>query len=177
MRLFFRDAQFGEPLQYFVSLDFQLPRQLVYSNLLHRESYLQLTRGDATTRHYYFAAHSPHPQLRHDCEENPRPLSYQNVPRSPDPRRAPFPPVPNPVPRALRRALPQALRRFWGRPAPRRPRQLPPRAPPAFRRVRRVRNRRKLRPPPHSLRNPPARTPRNRLPCRDPQTGCNRPLR
>src|ERR1035437_3463214 len=47
MRLFFRDAQFGEPLQYFVSLDFQLPRQLVDTNLLHRESYLLLTRGDA----------------------------------------------------------------------------------------------------------------------------------
>jgi hypothetical protein len=47
MGLFFRDAQFGEPLQYFVSFDFQLPRQLVDSNLLHRESYLLLTCGDA----------------------------------------------------------------------------------------------------------------------------------
>ena len=37
----------GSSSRYFVSFDFQLPRQLVDSNLLHRESYLLLTRGDA----------------------------------------------------------------------------------------------------------------------------------
>ena len=42
MRLLFRHAQFGEPIQNFVSLDFQLPRQLVDSNLLHRKSYRSL---------------------------------------------------------------------------------------------------------------------------------------
>jgi hypothetical protein len=36
VRLFIRDAQFGELLQYFVSLNFQLPRQLVNSDLSHR---------------------------------------------------------------------------------------------------------------------------------------------
>jgi hypothetical protein len=36
VRLLFRDAHFGEPLQDLVSLDFQLSRQLVDSNLLHR---------------------------------------------------------------------------------------------------------------------------------------------
>ncbi len=36
VRLFFRDAQFGEPVQDFVSLDFQLSCQLVDPNLLHR---------------------------------------------------------------------------------------------------------------------------------------------
>ena len=35
VRLLFRDAQLGEPVQDFVSLDFQLPGQLVDSNLLH----------------------------------------------------------------------------------------------------------------------------------------------
>src|ERR1035441_1372883 len=89
-----------------MSLDFQLPRQLVDTNLLHRESYLLLTRGDAATRHYCFSAHSPHPHLRHDCEENPRPLSYQTVPRSPDLHRSPLPRLPVPIPRALPRDLP-----------------------------------------------------------------------
>jgi hypothetical protein len=36
VRLFIRDAEFGELLQYFVSFDFQLPRQLVNSDLSHR---------------------------------------------------------------------------------------------------------------------------------------------
>jgi hypothetical protein len=36
VRLFIRDAQFGELFQYFVSLNFQLPRQLVNSDLSHR---------------------------------------------------------------------------------------------------------------------------------------------
>jgi hypothetical protein len=36
VRLFVGDAQFGELLQYFVSLNFQLPRQLVNSDLSHR---------------------------------------------------------------------------------------------------------------------------------------------
>jgi hypothetical protein len=37
MRLLFTDAQFGEPVKDFVSLDFQLPCQLVNPNLLHRK--------------------------------------------------------------------------------------------------------------------------------------------
>jgi hypothetical protein len=37
VRLLFGDAQFGEQLKNFVSLDFQLPRQLVDANLLHRK--------------------------------------------------------------------------------------------------------------------------------------------
>jgi hypothetical protein len=36
VRFFIRDSQFGELLQYFVSLNFQLPRQLVNSDLSHR---------------------------------------------------------------------------------------------------------------------------------------------
>jgi len=36
VRLFIRDAQFGELVEYFVSLNFQLPRQLVNSDLSHR---------------------------------------------------------------------------------------------------------------------------------------------
>jgi hypothetical protein len=36
VRLFIGDAEFGELLQYFVSFDFQLPRQLVNSDLSHR---------------------------------------------------------------------------------------------------------------------------------------------
>jgi hypothetical protein len=36
MRLFISDAEFGELLEYFVSFDFQLPRQLVNSDLSHR---------------------------------------------------------------------------------------------------------------------------------------------
>jgi len=36
MRFLFRDAQFGEPIQNLVGLNFQLPRQLVDANLLHR---------------------------------------------------------------------------------------------------------------------------------------------
>jgi hypothetical protein len=36
MRLLLRDAQFGKALEDFMSLDFQLPRQLVDANLLHR---------------------------------------------------------------------------------------------------------------------------------------------
>jgi hypothetical protein len=36
VRLFVRNAQFGKLLQYFVSLNFQLPRQLVNSDLSHR---------------------------------------------------------------------------------------------------------------------------------------------
>src|SRR3954463_15381697 len=42
MRLLFLDAQLGEPIEDFVSLDFQLPRQLVDPNLLHRKSNLLL---------------------------------------------------------------------------------------------------------------------------------------
>jgi hypothetical protein len=34
--LLFRDAHFREPFENLVSLDFQLPRQLVNANLLHR---------------------------------------------------------------------------------------------------------------------------------------------
>jgi hypothetical protein len=37
VRLLFGNAQFGEQLQNFVSFDFQLPRQLVNANLLHRK--------------------------------------------------------------------------------------------------------------------------------------------
>src|SRR5436190_20575860 len=37
MRLLFLYAQLGEPIEDFVSFDFQLPRQLVNPNLLHRE--------------------------------------------------------------------------------------------------------------------------------------------
>ena len=40
VRLLFGDAEFGEALQYFVGLDFQLPRQLVDPNLLHRQNNL-----------------------------------------------------------------------------------------------------------------------------------------
>jgi hypothetical protein len=36
MRLLFNDAQFGEPVEDLVSLDFQLSRQLIDPNLLHR---------------------------------------------------------------------------------------------------------------------------------------------
>jgi hypothetical protein len=36
VRFLVRDAEFGEPLQYFVSFDFQLSRQLVNSDLSHR---------------------------------------------------------------------------------------------------------------------------------------------
>jgi len=36
VRLLFRHAKFRQPVQNFVSLDFQLPCQLVDSNLLHR---------------------------------------------------------------------------------------------------------------------------------------------
>lgn len=36
VRLLISDAEFGELLQYFVSFDFQLPRQLVNSDLSHR---------------------------------------------------------------------------------------------------------------------------------------------
>jgi hypothetical protein len=50
VRLFFGDAQFGEPLQYFVSFDFQFPCQLVDSNLLHRESNLLLPADSPPTR-------------------------------------------------------------------------------------------------------------------------------
>jgi hypothetical protein len=42
VRLLLSDAQFEEPIQYFVSLDFQFPRQLVDANLLHRQSNLLL---------------------------------------------------------------------------------------------------------------------------------------
>jgi len=46
VRLFFLHAQFGEPVQNFVSFDFQLPRQLVDPNLLHRKSnFRQLWSG------------------------------------------------------------------------------------------------------------------------------------
>ena len=38
VRLLLGYAQFGEPVQYLVGLDFQLPRQLVDTNLLHRQS-------------------------------------------------------------------------------------------------------------------------------------------
>jgi hypothetical protein len=36
VRLLFGDAQFGQPVQDLVGLDFELPCQLVDSNLLHR---------------------------------------------------------------------------------------------------------------------------------------------
>jgi hypothetical protein len=36
VRLLFGDAKLGEQVQYFVGLDFQLPRQLVNSDLSHR---------------------------------------------------------------------------------------------------------------------------------------------
>jgi hypothetical protein len=36
VRLLLRHAHFGEPFEDLVSLDFQLPRQLVNANLLHR---------------------------------------------------------------------------------------------------------------------------------------------
>src|ERR1019366_1776925 len=39
---FFPFREFGQPVQDLVSLDFQLPCQLIDSNLLHRESYLLL---------------------------------------------------------------------------------------------------------------------------------------
>ena len=39
MRFLFRDAKFGEEVQYFVGLHFQLPRQLVNSDLSHRQNY------------------------------------------------------------------------------------------------------------------------------------------
>jgi hypothetical protein len=38
VRLLLDHAQFGEPVQYFMGLHFQLPRQLVNSNLSHRQS-------------------------------------------------------------------------------------------------------------------------------------------
>ena len=42
-----RDAGSSSRVISIMSFDFQLPRQLVDSNLLHRESYLLLTSGDA----------------------------------------------------------------------------------------------------------------------------------
>src|SRR3954447_3678642 len=42
MRLLFLYAQLGEPIEDFVSFDFQLPRQLVNPNLLHRKNNLLL---------------------------------------------------------------------------------------------------------------------------------------
>lgn len=36
VRLFFGDAEFREQVQYLVGLNFQLPRQLVNSDLSHR---------------------------------------------------------------------------------------------------------------------------------------------
>jgi hypothetical protein len=38
VRLLLRDAELGKPLQYFVGFHFQLPRQLVDTNLFHRQS-------------------------------------------------------------------------------------------------------------------------------------------
>jgi hypothetical protein len=38
MRLLLADAKLGEPVEYFVSLHFQLSRQLVDPNLLHRKA-------------------------------------------------------------------------------------------------------------------------------------------
>jgi len=43
VRLLFGDAQFGQPVQDLVSLDFELPGQLVDANLLHRKNLLSLT--------------------------------------------------------------------------------------------------------------------------------------
>jgi hypothetical protein len=40
VRLLFGDAQLREPVEDFMSFHFQLPRQLVDTNLLHRESNL-----------------------------------------------------------------------------------------------------------------------------------------
>ncbi len=51
VRLLFGDAQFREPVQDFVSLHFQLPRQLVDSNLLHRESNLLYNRPSGRFSH------------------------------------------------------------------------------------------------------------------------------
>jgi hypothetical protein len=42
VRLLLGDAQFGEAVQNLMGLDFQLPRQLVDPNLLHRQSNLLL---------------------------------------------------------------------------------------------------------------------------------------
>ena len=42
MRLLFLHAELGEPVEDFVSLDFQLPRQLVNPNLFHRKNNLLL---------------------------------------------------------------------------------------------------------------------------------------
>jgi hypothetical protein len=42
VRLLFGDAQFGEPVENLMSFDFQLSRQLVDPNLLHRKSNLLL---------------------------------------------------------------------------------------------------------------------------------------
>jgi hypothetical protein len=44
VRLLFGDAQFGKAVQDFVSLDLQLPCQLVNANLLHRQSDLLTLR-------------------------------------------------------------------------------------------------------------------------------------
>jgi hypothetical protein len=43
VRLLFSNAEFGEQLQNFVSFDFQLPRQLVDANLLHRKKSAKTT--------------------------------------------------------------------------------------------------------------------------------------
>ena len=45
MRLLLRDTQLGEPVQDLVSLDFQLPCQLVDSNLLHRKAICSYRAG------------------------------------------------------------------------------------------------------------------------------------
>ena len=45
MRLLFRDAQFGEPLQNFMSFNFQLPCQLIDANLLHSYDNLRMLRA------------------------------------------------------------------------------------------------------------------------------------
>ena len=42
MRFLLGDAQLGQTVENFVSLHFQLPRQLIDSNLLHRENYRTL---------------------------------------------------------------------------------------------------------------------------------------
>ena len=39
VRLLFSDAKSGQEVQYFMGLDFQLPRQLVNSDLSHRQNY------------------------------------------------------------------------------------------------------------------------------------------
>src|SRR3954449_1028008 len=95
MRLLFLYAQLGEPIEDFVSLYFQLPRQLVDPNLLHRKNNLLVTAIPAHANRE--RVHHPNPRLRTtrlrtarrlpdllpqpNCQVGiPRHLSYQTVP-------------------------------------------------------------------------------------------------